>query len=288
MPTSSGQWSLYSAGRAGRHGLVEPVRGRCQATGGSSGGIVCGVEGWQLPGMPRVPGVSELVSQLQTQTEALAQLPLTVAALNTAVQSLIEAVTTTRETAASAQRVSERLEEVIEELDAPVRALRPGLERVAKVLNDPVIDTVPETLRKLTEDVVPLVHGLRDAQTRVGLVFSQAATASARLAELPGAQLFRRRGRREEDGGAGAAVGGAGGIDGPQPDDGGRDHSAEPAGRGAAAPSERADPTGGPSDVGRDAAASAGEVGVDGATSATVDPAAIAEINVARDDERPR
>ena len=124
-----------------------PVAGQVQdgQLGSCSGGIVCGVEGWQLPGMPRVPGVSELVSQLQSQTEALAQLPLTVAALNSAVQGLIEAVTITRETAASAQRVSERLEEVIEELDEPVRALRPGLERVAKVLDDPVIDTVPET-----------------------------------------------------------------------------------------------------------------------------------------------
>ena len=89
--------------------------------------------------------------------------------------------------------------------DEPVRALRPGLERVAKVLDDPVIDTVPETLRRLTEDVVPLVHALRDAQTRVGLVFNQAANASARLAELPGAQLFRRRVRRED----GEAGGGA-------------------------------------------------------------------------------
>ena len=160
--------------------------------------------------MHSLPGVSELVSQLQSQTEALAQLPLTVAALNSAVQGLIEAVTITRETAASAQRVSERLEEVIEELDEPVRALRPGLERVAKVLDDPVIDTVPETLRRLTEDVVPLVHALRDAQTRVGLVFNQAANASARLAELPGAQLFRRRVRREDGeagGGPGVGVG---------------------------------------------------------------------------------
>jgi len=199
--------SLYTGPYPVRAQEGPPRVGRpSEVTGSCSGGIVCGVEGWQLPGMPRVPGVSELVSQLQSQTEALAQLPLTVAALNSAVQGLIEAVTITRETAASAQRVSERLEEVIEELDEPVRALRPGLERAAKVLDDPVIDTVPETLRRLTEDVVPLVHGLRDAQTRVGLVFNQAANASARLAELPGAQLFRRRVRRE-DGEAGGGTG---------------------------------------------------------------------------------
>ncbi|MGZ4618083.1 MAG: hypothetical protein ACXV3F_05040 [Frankiaceae bacterium] len=218
------------------------------------------MEGWQLPGIPRVPGVSDLVSQLQAQTEALAQLPLTVAALNSAVQSLIDAVAITRETAASAQRVSERLEEVIEELEEPVRALRPGLERVAKVLDDPVIDTVPETLRKLTEDVVPLVHGLRDAQARVSLVFNQAANASARLADLPGAQLFRRRVRRED----GREDGEAGGDRGAPPGDGG-DRSGAPAGRGEAA---RADVAGGPGEVGPDAVAGTGEVGRDATASA--------------------
>jgi hypothetical protein len=38
------------------------------------------------------------------------------------------------------------------------------------VLDDPVVDTVPDTLRRIQEDLVPLLHGLRVAQSRVGSV----------------------------------------------------------------------------------------------------------------------
>jgi hypothetical protein len=38
------------------------------------------------------------------------------------------------------------------------------------VLDDPAIDTVPDTLTRLHEDLVPLIHGLRQAQSRVGSV----------------------------------------------------------------------------------------------------------------------
>jgi hypothetical protein len=62
-----------------------------------------------------------------------------------------------------------------------VRALRPGLERLARVLDDPAVDTIPDTVRKLSDDLVPLVHGLREAQARMGSVTG----------------LLRRRGRPE-------------------------------------------------------------------------------------------
>ena len=51
-----------------------------------------------------------------------------------------------------------------------MRALRPGIERVGRVLDDPAVDTVPETLRRINEDLMPLIHGLRQAQSRVGSV----------------------------------------------------------------------------------------------------------------------
>ena len=133
--------------------------------------------------MPRIPGLSELLSILQTQTEALSQLPRTLSDLNGTVRELTEATTMARETIASAQRISERLETLVEELEEPVRALRPGIERVGKVLDDPAVDTVPDTLRRINEDLMPLIHGLRQAQTRVGSV----------------AGLLRRR-PRDEDG----------------------------------------------------------------------------------------
>jgi ABC-type transporter Mla subunit MlaD len=121
-------------------------------------------------GVPRIPGLSELLALLQAQTEALAQLPRTLAELNGAVRELIAATKAAGETIASAQRTAERLEELVEELEEPVRALRPGLERVGRVLDDPVVDTVPDTLRRIHDDLMPLIAGLRQAQTRVGSV----------------------------------------------------------------------------------------------------------------------
>jgi ABC-type transporter Mla subunit MlaD len=121
-------------------------------------------------GMPRIPGLSELLTILQTQTEALSQLPRTLSDLNGTVRELTEATTMARDTIASAQRIAERLEELVDELEVPVRALRPGIERVGKVLDDPAVDTVPDTLRRINEDLMPLIHGLRQAQSRVGSV----------------------------------------------------------------------------------------------------------------------
>jgi ABC-type transporter Mla subunit MlaD len=121
-------------------------------------------------GVPRIPGLSELLTLLQTQTEALAQLPRTLSDLNGTVKELTEATTMAHATIASAQRIAERLEDLVEELEEPVRALKPGIERVGRVLDDPVVDTVPDTLRSIQEDLVPLIHGLRVAQDRVGSV----------------------------------------------------------------------------------------------------------------------
>ncbi len=121
-------------------------------------------------GMPRIPGLSEILSLLQTQTEALAQLPRTLSDLNGTVRELTQATTMAHATIASAQRIAERLEDLVDELEEPVRALKPGLERVGKVLDDPAVETVPDTLRRIQEDLVPLIHGLRVAQSRVGSV----------------------------------------------------------------------------------------------------------------------
>ena len=121
-------------------------------------------------GLPRIPGLSELVDVMQKQTEALAQLPRTIADLNAAVRELITATRVATDTITSAQRTAERLEGLVEELEEPVRALRPGLERVGRVLDDPAIETVPDTLRTVADDLLPLVHGLRQATDRVGSV----------------------------------------------------------------------------------------------------------------------
>ena len=121
-------------------------------------------------GMPGVPGLGDVLSLLQKQTEALTQLPRTLTDLNGTIRELTEATARARETIESAQRITERLEGLVEELHQPVQALKPGLERVGRVLDDPAVDTVPDTLRRIHDDLMPLIAGLRQAQARVGSV----------------------------------------------------------------------------------------------------------------------
>jgi ABC-type transporter Mla subunit MlaD len=134
-------------------------------------------------GMPKIPGLSELLAALQAQTEALAQLPRTLTDLNSAVRELITATATATAAISSAQRTAERLEGLVEELEEPVRALKPGLERVGRVLDDPVVERVPDIIRTIDEDLRPMIATLHQAQSRVAGVTG----------------LLRRRGRPEDD-----------------------------------------------------------------------------------------
>jgi ABC-type transporter Mla subunit MlaD len=125
------------------------------------------VDPFRALGMPRIPGFSELLELMQKQTEVLGELPRTITNLQGAIHDLTEATTKARKVVDSAQRVTESLENLVEELAPTVLAVRPGLERVGRVLDDPAIDTVPETLARIHDDLVPLIHGLRRAQSRV-------------------------------------------------------------------------------------------------------------------------
>src|SRR4051812_39571394 len=93
-----------------------------------------------MPGMPKMPGVTDLVNLLQQQTEALASLPRTMLDLNRSILSLIDVVASARDTIASSQRVSQRLEHIVDEMEEPVLALRPGLQRLAVILDDPAVE----------------------------------------------------------------------------------------------------------------------------------------------------
>src|SRR5947209_17596386 len=90
-----------------------------------------------------------------------------------------------RETLASASEAATRVERVAEELEEPLLALRPGIERLARVLDDEAVDTLPETIRSINEDVLPLVRGLRDTQTRVNSLATVLPGASLLLPRRP-------------------------------------------------------------------------------------------------------
>ena len=150
--------------------------------------------------MARIPGLDGLLTVLQLQTEALAQLPTAVGALTGAVRQLGDVVSETRETLAAVHRLAVRMDAMAEELEEPLRALAPGLQRLAVVLDDPVVEELPDTLRKIQGDVLPVLRTLADTHERVAFIAGSTERimtfvdeTSRTIAGLPGAALLGRR-----------------------------------------------------------------------------------------------
>lgn len=150
--------------------------------------------------MARIPGIDGVFAVLQAQTEALAQLPTAVASLTGAVRSLGETIAEARETLAAVHRLAVRMDAIVEELDEPLRALAPGLQRLADVLDDPVVDELPDTLRTVQSDLLPVLHTLADTHQRVAFIAGSTERilafvddTSRTLGGLPGAALLNRR-----------------------------------------------------------------------------------------------
>ena len=150
--------------------------------------------------MARIPGIDGLFGLLQQQTDALAQLPGTVAALTGAVRGLGDVVVQARDTLQAVHRLAVRLDSLVEELDEPLRALAPGLSRLAVVLDDPAVQSLPDTLSTVTNDLLPVLRTLADTHERVAFIAGQTERimafvdeTSRTLAHLPGATLLGRR-----------------------------------------------------------------------------------------------
>lgn len=126
--------------------------------------------------MPRLPGVSEIAGLLRAQTEALIELPATIASLQRAVRALADTVAVGAETLLIVQKLALRIDRLVDEIEAPVVALVPGLRRTAVVLDDPIMETIPDTIRRLQTEAMPLLRAISETQ--------------ARLAALPGAALL--------------------------------------------------------------------------------------------------
>jgi ABC-type transporter Mla subunit MlaD len=153
-----------------------------------------------LQDVARIPGIDNVFSVLQAQTEALATLPAAVAGLTGAVRGLGEVLGEARETLAAVHRLAVRMDGIAEELEEPLRALAPGLTRLAVVLDDPVVEELPDTLRKVQSDVLPVLRTLADTHERVAFIAGSTERimtfvdeTSRSLAGLPGAALLGRR-----------------------------------------------------------------------------------------------
>ena len=150
--------------------------------------------------MARIPGIDGLFAVLQAQTDALAALPSAVNTLTGAVRQLGDVVGEARETLAAVNRLAVRMDAMAEELEEPLRALAPGLQRLAVVLDDPVIEELPDTMRKVQADVLPVLRTLADTHERVAFIAGSTERimtfvddTSRTIAALPGAALLGRR-----------------------------------------------------------------------------------------------
>jgi len=148
----------------------------------------------------RIPGIDSAFGLLQAQAEALAQLPAAVASLASAARGLGEVVAQTRDTLTTVNRLVNRLDVMVEELEGPLTALAPGLQRLAVVLDDPLVDSIPDTLGKVQADVLPVLRTLADTHERVAFIAGQTERimsfvddTSRTIAHLPGAALLGRR-----------------------------------------------------------------------------------------------
>ena len=136
--------------------------------------------------MARIPSIDGLFSMVRAPAEALAALPAAVASLTGAARGLGDVVVETRATLTAVNRLAVRLDAMAAELEQPLRDLAPGLARLAVVLDDPVVADLPETLRKVQQDALPVLRTLADTHERVALL----AETSRTVAQLPGAALL--------------------------------------------------------------------------------------------------
>jgi ABC-type transporter Mla subunit MlaD len=149
--------------------------------------------------MPRVPGFGDILAVLQAQTEALAALPSTAAALNRSVRGLSDAVNQMYGTVTTVHRLAARMDGLLDEIEEPLKDLAPGLRRVAATLDDPVVETLPDSIRQLSEDVLPLVRDMRDTHAKVATMASSTerllavVDGAGRSLATPAAALFGLR-----------------------------------------------------------------------------------------------
>lgn len=154
--------------------------------------------------MAKIPGLdtvtSGVLSVLQAQTAALAALPGAVESLSAAVKNLADATAGAKETVQTMNRLAHRVEGIVEELEGPLKALAPGMERMARVLDDPIITSVPETLAQVQRDILPVLRTLADTNERVAFIAGSTERimgfideTGRTIAGIPGAALLGRR-----------------------------------------------------------------------------------------------
>lgn len=135
-------------------------------------------------------GLSGLGRLVAAQTEALASLPGTLVALNRNLRGLVEVLAAAKASLDAVQRVAERADGLLDDLEPSLRALTPQLARAAALLERPEVADAVATLRETQAKITAIASSTERITSIVD-------DAGGRLAALPGAALFNRtlRGR---------------------------------------------------------------------------------------------
>lgn len=166
-----------------------------------------------MASLPTIPGVDVLTDVARSQLHVMQQIPSVLTALNTTMTRLADAIQQSNETMASVNRVTNRMDRMLDELEEPVVMMGPGLRRLAIVLDDPIITAVPDIIRTAQDDIGPqLRHVLemqRSIQQSALQVTANLSEATKALAAIPGVSrvsgLLAPRGPRPESEEQGAA-----------------------------------------------------------------------------------
>src|SRR3954452_14745445 len=115
----------------------------------------------KLPGVDGVFG--SVMALLQAQPEALAALPGTVTALSNAARGLAETVQ-------KMNSMVSRIDGIVTELEEPLKALAPGMTRVAAILASPGVDKIPATLAQVQSASLQFDRSLAASHERITVI----------------------------------------------------------------------------------------------------------------------
>jgi ABC-type transporter Mla subunit MlaD len=135
--------------------------------------------------MPSLPTPSAVLRAAQAQAEAMAALPAALLSLTRAVSQLNGTMREAREAVARLQGLGDRLDGILDEVEQPMRDLAPGLRRVGKVLDDPMVSEIPDTVKKIRDDLLPLVATLRGTTEVLDRFSGRLLLPGRRRAESP-------------------------------------------------------------------------------------------------------
>jgi ABC-type transporter Mla subunit MlaD len=129
--------------------------------------------------MPKLPGLSDVLHLLEAQTQALLTIP----------EAIVEITALARD----AHAVVRRVDGMLDDLEAPLRALAPGLSRLAETLRGDELATLLAEINDTHRQVAAIA-------STTGRLMGVIDDVSARVTSFPGSAVLAGRRRPKTEG----------------------------------------------------------------------------------------